>query len=100
MRLISKANNFMPQTTRWDVRAEIRLSVSLSASEWLKTNLPTHERMIALAASLPMIYAEWKSVFIWMGRYFILVLLLFIHDRGVEAAQAPSTEMALVQEEK
>ncbi len=90
----------MPQTTRWDVRAGIRLSFSVAASEWLKTNLLTHERTIALAASLPVIYAEWKSDFIGIGRFSILVLILFNRERRVEVAQAPSTEMALVREER
>jgi TRAP transporter 4TM/12TM fusion protein len=56
-------------------------ALSVASSGWLKIDLRIHERAIALMASLPMIYAEWRSDLIGVGLFSLLLALIFLRVR-------------------
>ena len=57
--------------------------LAVASSGWLKIDLKVHERLLALAASLPMIYADWRSDLIGLGLFGLMLGLLFLRLRRI-----------------
>ena len=56
-------------------------ALSVASAGWLKLDLKVYERVIAMAASVPMIYVDWKTDIIGVAIFAALLLLIFIRCR-------------------
>ena len=53
-------------------------ALSVASSGWLLTDLLAHERLVALVAAFPMIYAEWRSDLIGAALFALLLSLVLV----------------------
>ena len=55
-------------------------TLSVASSGWFRIDLMAHERLLALASSLPMIHAEWQSDAIGFGLFALLMALILARE--------------------
>lgn len=56
-------------------------ALSVASAGWLRVDLLAHERVLALAASFPMIYAEWQSDVVGFGLFGLLMFIIMVRMR-------------------
>ena len=56
-------------------------ALSVASAGWFRVDLRVHERLLALAAALPMIYAEWRSDLVGFALFAVLTALVWMRRR-------------------
>ena len=60
-------------------------TLSVASAGWLKVDLRVHERILAVAASIPMIYVDWRSDLIGFAIFAGLLTIVLMRSRRVAA---------------
>jgi TRAP-type uncharacterized transport system fused permease subunit len=67
--------------------------LAVASSGWLKIDLKVHERLLALAAALPIIYSDWRSDLVGLGLLCLMLGLLFLRLRRIRT-ESPTVPRA------
>ncbi|MEX2643655.1 MAG: TRAP transporter fused permease subunit [Acetobacterales bacterium] len=65
-------------------------ALSVASAGWLRVDLRPHERLIAFAAAVPMIYVGWMTDLLGLGIFAVLMGLIYLRARAAGAAPGTS----------